>query len=518
MLYVRMRRVMSGVLTGAVASGLVAGLLSGVATPAHAIDPDGVHSVSADAPGPQVVSPQVVNGRLGDPVEFRALVAIADRANYVESGLYDAQVCGGTAVTATVIITAAHCVIKSGRRLSASQLVVAHTPSGALTDPQAQVAMVSRIAVNPDYDDRTQAGDIAVLHLREPITGIEPMLAALPSENARLTVGGAPAVVAGWGATTPTGRNFPDRFRVGRLTVFPESACGGGRNYTVDGVTFFGYTRDDVNPEFMVCAQGVRDALIVDSCIGDSGGPLIAGTEDDRRLVGVVSWGPRRCASTHSGVYARVSAYTAFLRSQGVPFAPTPTDAPSPPTIVSTAITPTTARITVAPGELGAPPRSYRVTARDANGMTRTCTMNAPGSTGANATCTLTDLATARRYTVTAVARVGSMVSEPSQPTTVRPADRPLRPRITSVSTSRGGTAVFDVARLRANGSPFTQRIVVCLAEDPRRDLPRRSAPITSAGTATVTGLRAATTYSCRARVANAVGAQRSAAVTLRAR
>ena len=512
----RIRRATSALLAGA----LVTGLLGVASASAQAGSPTAGESVSGAAArdAQTLIGPQVVNGRLGDPRAFPSLVAIADRARYLDSGLYDAQVCGGTAVTTTLIITAAHCVFEGGRTTSANQIVVARTPSGALTDPQTQVVTVRSITVNPDYDERTQAGDLAVLDLRVPLEGIEPILPALPGEDAQLTPGGATAAVAGWGATTGSGRNFPDRFRVGDLTVFPESACGGGRDYTIEGVTFFGYGPGDVDPEVMLCADGVRNGAIVDSCIGDSGGPLIAGTADERRLVGVVSWGPQRCASTFSGVYTRVSAFTSFLRAQGVPFAPTPTDAPSPPTIVNATVTPTAASVTVEPADTGAAPTSYRVTARDAGGRTASCAMPAPQAGEAPATCTLTNLRTARRYTVTAIALTNSIASEPSAPVTVKPADRPRRPRIADVEVLRGGVAVFDVQRLRANGSAFTKKLVVCVPANRRSGLPKRMGDIGARGITIVTGLRAGADYVCRARVANAVGAQRSSAVTLRAR
>jgi secreted trypsin-like serine protease len=69
----------------------------------------------------------------------------------------------------------------------------------------------------------------------------------------------------------------------------------------------------------MLCAQGVSNGRIVDACVGDSGGPLTAGAGGRQRLIGVVSWGPNRCASRRPGVYTRVATATEFLISAGVP-------------------------------------------------------------------------------------------------------------------------------------------------------------------------------------------------------
>lgn len=469
----------------------------------------------ATSDGP--VGPQVVNGRLGDPRKFPALVAIADRERYRYSGLYAAQVCGGTAVTTRLIITAAHCVLGGGRTFSADEVVVAHTPSGSLTDPAADVVSVRAITVNPDYDRVTQAGDIAVLRLRRPLEGIAPLLPALPAEDALFAPSGTKVSVAGWGATTPAGQKFPKRFRSGDLVVFPDSACGGGDDFIIGDVVFDGYENDEVDPLTMVCAEGVRAERIVDSCIGDSGGPLIAGRGETARLIGVVSWGPQRCASRFSGVYSRVSAFTTFLRAQGVPFAPTPPDAPLPPLIVDTDVTPTSATISVSSSLQGPPATSFRVSVRDRQGRLSMCTMSATADQ-APARCTVTGLRSGRRYTVTAVALIGTVGSEPSEAESIRPVDKPARPRIDYVEVTRGGIAVFGVQALRANGSPFTTKIVMCVPADRGSGLPRRSGEIRDRGIATVTSLRAGADYVCRARVANSVGAQRSSAVTLRAR
>ncbi len=457
-----------------------------------------------------VVAPQVVNGRLGDPREHRNLVVLASRSNYEASGLYDAQVCGGSAATSTIIITAAHCVRSRGSTVRPSSLVVASTPSGELSDPDAQVVRLDSIVVYDAYDSETQRGDIAVLHLAEPLTGIEPLLPALPAEASELAPAGGLVQVAGWGATTADGDRFPDGFRVGDLTMFPRSACGGGRNVTIDGVTFSGYGSNDVDPTTMVCAEGVRGDRVIDSCIGDSGGPLTAGEGEQRRLIGVVSWGPERCASRYSGVYTRVSAFSSFLREQGVPFAPTPTNRPLPPTIITESVTPDSATITVQPSADGTVATSISVTARDRQGKVRTCTM--PTEDLVAVECTLTNLTLARRYTVTAVALNGTDTSEPSEAISVKPADRPSRPRIDYAEPTPGG-AVFGVSRVRSNGSPLTKRVVVCLSPN----APKRKADIAPGGLAEVAGLRSGVVYTCRAKLANALGSSRSSAVTLRA-
>ena len=59
----------------------------------------------------------------------------------------------------------------------------------------------------------------------------------------------------------------------------------------------------------MICAS----ELNVDSCNGDSGGPLIAGVNGEYVLVGIVSFG-KKCASRNfPGVYTEVADFIDFI-------------------------------------------------------------------------------------------------------------------------------------------------------------------------------------------------------------
>ena len=455
------------------------------------------------------IQPRVVNGIEGPSPDFDFLVALGDRAYYDATGVFEGY-CGGSLVSATLVVTAAHCVAD----YRAVDLVISTADAeGRVVGVGARVRHVATVTMHPKYDANSDAPeyDVAVLKLKSALNGVPTIRVATAEEAVTLTAPRAPVRVAGWGSISKgTDRVYPDIYQIGSLIVFPEASCGGGKPFTIDGITFYGYGPGDVNPRVMLCAEGVTGGKIVDSCVGDSGGPLIGGTSTDRRLVGIVSWGLNRCATTSgAGVYSRVSAFTAFLESAGVPFDPPPDAKPGRPTIIRVASTNTSLTVTVTPATVGAAPDRFEVAAVDASGQVSGCAVTVtPGDAGR---CAIGGLVTGADYTVTATAFAGSRASTPSEAVIAQPLALPSTPRITGVEVLRGGIAGFTVANLRGNGSPLTRLTVRCFA---RGELTRR-APIDEDGLAIVEGLSRGSRYRCEAAVANANGRAVSAPVTL---
>jgi secreted trypsin-like serine protease len=455
--------------------------------------------------------PRVVNGEPGPSPDFDFLIALGDRSRYQALGMDRAQFCGGTLASTTLVITAAHCVSGSAAR----DLVAGSFPDGDLASEEGRVIDVSAIKVHPRYNSTTQANDIAVLTLKEPLLGVPTLMPATAEDAVALTAPRAPAGVAGWGAVNQRAPwRFTSVYRFGQLVVFPTSSCGGGEPFTIDGVTFRGYGPDAVDAKVMLCAEGVRNAEIVDSCVGDSGGPLVGGTGETRRLIGVVSWGLEQCATRlGAGVYARVSAFTRFLLDAGVPFAPEPTDTPLAPRIAGVTTSATSMTVTVSPARGGVQPDEYSVSARDSSGLVTSCSVEAP-LRPATARCTIGGLTPGTSYAVAAIATAGGNPSAPSGERVVTPAGLPTKPRIVTTEVRSGGYAGFVVSNVSGNGSPLIRKQVRCSASGHRT----RSAPIVANGLALVSGLRRGTTYTCVAIVANEFGAQQSDQVRVRGR
>lgn len=263
-------------------------------------------------------TPLIVGGSTADPADFGFIAAVLDADSYRKSGAYQAQFCAASLTTPTTMVTAAHCVVdqKTARRTKPGEILVAF--GSDLRSPSLRVIGVDDIRVHPDYRIKTTQNDVAVLHLSQPVTDYPAIGLPSGTEVAVYSAPGTSAKVAGWGNTRPRGNRYPPELQAGNVRVFPDSSCGRGKAYKVDGIKFQGFRRSEADADSMLCAAGVNGSGdVVDACQGDSGGPLVAGVGEARRLIGVVSWG-QECASRLPGVYTRLGSVSEFLIDAGV--------------------------------------------------------------------------------------------------------------------------------------------------------------------------------------------------------
>ncbi|GAA3461847.1 trypsin-like serine protease [Saccharothrix longispora] len=199
------------------------------------------------------------------------------------------QFCGGTLVTPTKVVTAAHCAV--GRTTRNTRVVVGRGDKNS--DEGEVVRLASRPWVHPDYVAADRGDDIAVLTLRDAVDQ-EPLPPAGP-EDGELYAEGSRARVLGWGRT---GEQAPaSRYLLAAtVPVMSDEDCS---------AAYFQY--DEAT---MTCAGYPEGG--VDTCQGDSGGPMVAGG----KLIGVTSWGEGCAREGKPGVYSRVAAYHDVLREQ----------------------------------------------------------------------------------------------------------------------------------------------------------------------------------------------------------
>ncbi|MGI8460037.1 MAG: S1 family peptidase [Solirubrobacterales bacterium] len=226
--------------------------------------------------------PRIVGGTFADPAAWSFVAAI----------YFDGQQgCGGTVITSTAVLTAAHCA----EGAQPGELSVG-TGRRALSDAGGETIGVSGYSIHPDYPS-TGRTDLAVLRLERP-TSAPAVQFSTPDIDRAITTTGSALRVAGWGSTTPKGNDRgSDALLETGEAVRPTRDCrwAYGRGFSVAD---------------QICTTGSRLGRRQNSssCFGDSGGPLVADTATGRRLVGVVSFGGNRCGDPRfPSVYARVA-------------------------------------------------------------------------------------------------------------------------------------------------------------------------------------------------------------------
>jgi len=220
--------------------------------------------------------------------------------------------CGGTLITNTWVVTAAHCI-------SGSDQVIVY--SGAIdrtSSGNRSTNTVSNLIIHPDYAQGNNIGDIALLKLSAPVA-----LPALPiklmneelQNDVDLEFDNAATdnlVVSGWGLTSANRLESINILQKTIVSGVDDASCALNWHNWNDSIN-----RDN----YYICANGFERG----SCNGDSGGPLIwqdqsAKSDDDRgyRLAGVVSFGHAdQCANyLYPDVYTEVGNYNNWITAQ----------------------------------------------------------------------------------------------------------------------------------------------------------------------------------------------------------
>jgi secreted trypsin-like serine protease len=198
--------------------------------------------------------------------------------------------CGGSLLTNQVVLTAAHCVSRTGSNTSitATMGVVDLQGSGAITRRSTYVHR------SPTYP----SGDWALIKLASPVTGIPLLPIATTTENNNGTF-----TVAGWGVTregSVTGSRYLLKADVPFVSDATCEAYGGLYN--------------DLIPSAEICA-GYEEGG-VDTCQGDSGGPMFRRDGSGNWIqVGITSWGDGCARANAPGVYTEVSTFATAIRN-----------------------------------------------------------------------------------------------------------------------------------------------------------------------------------------------------------
>ncbi|MEU6575333.1 trypsin-like serine protease [Streptomyces sp. NPDC046805] len=283
----------------------VAGALAGDDTPGRTTTKS---SMSASTTGTGTVDPKVIGGT---ETTITSAPWMAQLWYYDDRGTADESddlgfFCGGSVVSPTKILTAAHCV--KGYDWNANGAIVTGTSQLPTTDSSGNtdlhggtVTGVLRQWNHPSYSATTINNDIAVLTLGAPVKAT-PIRMTTAGDTASYAAGTS-ATLYGWGRTSSTSQDISETLKTATLPIQSDATCSG-------------YYGTDFTAGHMVCAGDPAtgsDAGTTSACNGDSGGPLVVGG----RIVGVVSWGVEDCVEKGAySVFSKVGTYAGAAYAQ----------------------------------------------------------------------------------------------------------------------------------------------------------------------------------------------------------
>jgi len=276
---------------------------------------------SASAQSGGSVQPRVIGGSTASISTYPWQAAVVFSPSKVgNNNAHRRQFCAGSLITSRIVITAGHCVFDTDPDCSLTggvNVCLPSDPGGDGTkrlDPndvdvvlgrttlsdttQGQEFTVQAVKLGTSFDGNYQGDgvprfDAAYLVLSAP-AALTPIKIAGADEGA-LWADGSPEDISGWGSTTESGGTV-DSLRAATVNIVPDATCNAA------------YT-PDFDPATMVCA-GVSGGG-VDTCAGDSGGPLEAPLQGGGyRLVGLTGWGEGCARADFPGVYTRVAGAT----------------------------------------------------------------------------------------------------------------------------------------------------------------------------------------------------------------
>lgn len=204
------------------------------------------------------------------------------------------QACGGTILTTTAILSAAHCFA------SAETIRWRARVGSTYADVGGVIHKIKSITLHEHFNWATLDSDVAVLRTVSRIVFSDFVQPGRIASRTYRVRDNEIVWAVGWGAMT-FGESGSDHLQEVQLWRINQGIC---RNrYAQRGL---------VVTENMLCS-GWLDVGGRDQCQGDSGGPLV----HNDIVIGIASWGYKCGHPRYPGVNVRVSRFTSWIQSVG---------------------------------------------------------------------------------------------------------------------------------------------------------------------------------------------------------
>ncbi|XP_023945692.1 chymotrypsin-like protease CTRL-1 isoform X2 [Bicyclus anynana] len=209
------------------------------------------------------------------------------------------QFCGGSLIDNSHVLSAAHCVAHM-TSWDVARLTARLGDHNIRTNSETQHVerKIKRVVRHRGFDMRTLYNDVSVLTLDQPVTyskTIRPI--CLPGGSRAYS--GLTATVIGWGSLRESGPQ-PSILQEVSIPIWTNNECR----------LKYGSAAPGGIVDHMICAGKAS----MDSCSGDSGGPLMLNEGGRWTQVGIVSWGIGCGKGQYPGVYTRVTAFLPWIQ------------------------------------------------------------------------------------------------------------------------------------------------------------------------------------------------------------